>query len=144
MKGALEELGINLQDTDIFITHYHGDHFGLVHRLMSAGISVYMSEIDAGTVAKIGTGAIMAEIVNFIRMSGIPEDEAKEMVPPDATRPFRADYSLVFKFLKDNDFLEVGITGSDASQSRATQKDRSASMNQSAKFSFREIIFSAI
>jgi glyoxylase-like metal-dependent hydrolase (beta-lactamase superfamily II) len=33
MQAGLRELGVDLKETDFFITHMHADHFGLVGRL---------------------------------------------------------------------------------------------------------------
>lgn len=47
MDQALAELGINMEETDLFITHVHTDHSGLVQHLFRPGISVWMGEDDA-------------------------------------------------------------------------------------------------
>jgi len=46
MKQGLEELEIDIYKTDMFITHMHSDHTGLVPDLMNENSTIYMSEID--------------------------------------------------------------------------------------------------
>ncbi len=35
MQAGLKEIGIDLRETDFFITHLHADHFGLVSSLVT-------------------------------------------------------------------------------------------------------------
>ncbi|MDR7855804.1 MBL fold metallo-hydrolase [Tissierella sp.] len=44
--GGLEELGIDIKDTELFITHLHSDHSGMASIFMEAGVNIYASEID--------------------------------------------------------------------------------------------------
>ena len=43
MTTGLREVGVDLEKTDIFITHLHADHFGLVTKLVTASSHVYFS-----------------------------------------------------------------------------------------------------
>ena len=43
---AFTELGISLKDTDIFLTHMHADHTGLVEQLKKECGKIYISERD--------------------------------------------------------------------------------------------------
>jgi glyoxylase-like metal-dependent hydrolase (beta-lactamase superfamily II) len=43
---ALYELGIDLDYTDIFLTHFHADHTGLICSLLTGKNKVYCSDID--------------------------------------------------------------------------------------------------
>ncbi len=108
VNAALDALKINPEDVDFFITHYHGDHFGLVHRLLKHGSRVYISKTDAETIGKIGSGAMTRDIDRFIRLSGMPREEAKNIIPPDAGGPFRIDQGFPFIFIDDKDVLTVG------------------------------------
>lgn len=47
MDQALFELGVNIAETDLFITHVHTDHSGLVQHLFRPGTTVWMGEDDA-------------------------------------------------------------------------------------------------
>ena len=46
MSDALNNLKVDLKQTDIFITHLHVDHLGLVEKLASNSSRVYLSNID--------------------------------------------------------------------------------------------------
>lgn len=47
LTTGLKEIGIAMDDTDIFITHLHTDHAGLCARIASPSSKIYMSRIDS-------------------------------------------------------------------------------------------------
>lgn len=47
MDAGLQELGFSMEDTDIFVTHIHGDHSGLVHYLASPHTRVFCDAYTA-------------------------------------------------------------------------------------------------
>lgn len=57
LKHALTELGVDMAETDIFLTHLHSDHCGLTKRVAHPASVVYMSEADG----KIMNAAAEAE-----------------------------------------------------------------------------------
>jgi glyoxylase-like metal-dependent hydrolase (beta-lactamase superfamily II) len=46
LKAGIAELGLDMAKTDIFITHCHADHCGLVPEIASPAAVVYMSGVD--------------------------------------------------------------------------------------------------
>ena len=50
VMGALKELGLALSDTDIFLTHLHADHTGLIEVLKKECGRIYISERDSKIV----------------------------------------------------------------------------------------------
>jgi glyoxylase-like metal-dependent hydrolase (beta-lactamase superfamily II) len=51
----LEQLGVDLNRTDLFLTHLHSDHTGLAMELHRPGCRIYMSETDGGLLAASST-----------------------------------------------------------------------------------------
>jgi glyoxylase-like metal-dependent hydrolase (beta-lactamase superfamily II) len=51
MCMGLDTLGLNLADTDFFITHFHADHLGLVSDLMTKGTKIYLNGPVLGCLA---------------------------------------------------------------------------------------------
>jgi glyoxylase-like metal-dependent hydrolase (beta-lactamase superfamily II) len=104
---ALYELGVDLDYTDIFLTHSHADHSGLVCSLLTGKNKVYCSDID-GTI-----------------MNGILSDKLKDMVNinldlSSTPQPRRLDYknhpAMVFVMdrvidytpVSEGDIIEIG------------------------------------
>jgi len=50
MQSSLKKLGVDLRQTDFFITHIHADHFGLVSELAKDPSKVYFNHPDAAIV----------------------------------------------------------------------------------------------
>lgn len=72
MQAGLSELGVDLRETDFFITHLHADHFGLVTSLTTETSKIYFNRPDAEHMSGGGTWDTMIE---FAQLSGFPEDE---------------------------------------------------------------------
>ncbi len=47
MKDGLNKLGIDLKSTDIFVTHFHADHFSLVPKLITPTTNIYFNRPEA-------------------------------------------------------------------------------------------------
>jgi glyoxylase-like metal-dependent hydrolase (beta-lactamase superfamily II) len=50
LEAGLDELGVDLERTDIIATHYHADHQGLVATLLREGSRAFMGELDAEAI----------------------------------------------------------------------------------------------
>jgi glyoxylase-like metal-dependent hydrolase (beta-lactamase superfamily II) len=108
MQAALKKLDVDVKKTDFFITHAHGDHIGLVTRLIHAGSIVYINELDAQVISKIKTGVILSEIRTLLQMSGFPEKDPEKILPPRVKDEFSPRETLPFRFVEDRDILERG------------------------------------
>jgi glyoxylase-like metal-dependent hydrolase (beta-lactamase superfamily II) len=109
MQNALRKLDINLEKTDYFITHSHGDHIGLVYELVRSGSIVYINELETQTISKIQTGILSSETAVFLRTSGFPEKDPDKIIPPRAIREFKRGGSPPFTFVDDQDAIKRGI-----------------------------------
>lgn len=43
---GLQELNVRMEDTDIFLTHLHSDHTGLLPEVASASSRVFIDDLD--------------------------------------------------------------------------------------------------
>lgn len=74
MVRALGELNVQMEDTDLFITHLHSDHAGLLSYLVTPETRVFMSEPDAYIVGG-GQGSSYWQIFSrFLISSGLIAD----------------------------------------------------------------------
>ena len=102
--AQLKGLDINLAKTDVFITHMHPDHSGLVLELVRAGARAFCSREDA---KMINTENVSGFFLSFITMCGFPT------VPQSESRS-HTGYSLYlgeevdFTYVEDGDKLTYG------------------------------------
>jgi len=71
MMAGLDEIGVDLNITDFFVTHLHADHFGLVPSLLKPGRKAYMGWLDTGHIqARSG----FLNMNHYAGQSGFPKD----------------------------------------------------------------------
>ncbi|HOE16178.1 MAG TPA: MBL fold metallo-hydrolase [Syntrophorhabdaceae bacterium] len=108
MHKSLEKLGVDLERTDLFITHFHMDHFGLAPTLISDNSTIYFNKTESAGIDWVRSGNFLQELTDSGRMSGFPEDELQEAL---TFRPVHDHWwrkPLPFTFLADGDRLEAG------------------------------------
>lgn len=75
MQQGLSELGVRMEDTDIFLTHMHIDHIGLVPDLVTPDTRVYMSEVDTAFQLQVCRPSINSATAEVMRRVGFPEKQ---------------------------------------------------------------------
>jgi len=70
MKQGLSEIGVDLEKSDIFITHLHADHFSLVSKLATPNTRIYFNRPDAEIVESYRG---IDSILPFAARHGFPE-----------------------------------------------------------------------
>ena len=108
MQKSLSELGVDLENTDFFITHCHGDHFGLVSRLVKDESIVYINKVEADTIDIIKSGGLFDDIESIALMSGFPEKDIKDILSSLSKFEFRYRDFSPFRFVEDGDSLSIG------------------------------------
>ncbi|WP_341963245.1 MBL fold metallo-hydrolase [Planococcus maritimus] len=88
----------------IFLTHYHPDHFGYAGGLQQkTGARLSMSKIDADAGMKSWNEEFLGALPGYYKAAGIPQEAAQEMV--DNTRAFQP---LIKPFPKVGHYFEEG------------------------------------
>lgn len=75
IKTVFHDLGIRLEDTDIFLTHLHGDHTGCIERLKHICKKIYISKYDGTAVNRTMTPEYWAEAMAVQQHMGIPKGQ---------------------------------------------------------------------
>lgn len=103
LLDGIEQLGVDLQDLDYFITHMHGDHAGLVNELTRPDSRVYCSKIDAEL---INFGSHSEHFLTYFTMHGFPplnhEDSHLLM------KQYFPGGGINHTFVQDGDVINVG------------------------------------
>lgn len=104
---AMKQLDISMSNTDLFITHLHGDHSGLVKYLAVAETNVWGGKYFAQTAALGNNGPQWSYFEDFITESGLraTENITQEDHPGYrfASEPFER-----VSVVKDGDMIQVG------------------------------------
>ena len=108
MQASLKKLGVDLGKTDYFITHFHGDHFGLVLSLITDQSIIYFNKPESEIIDRIRDRTFMGNMINFTRMSGFPENEIENIFPPSAAYEYKFKGPVPFRFMEDGDPLSIG------------------------------------
>ncbi len=109
LRAGLEELGIDEQRTDFFITHFHADHLGLATAFAAANARVYLNEPEAAYLAARRTpGSFQAELAEHARMEGFPEEAIRQVLEQHPGFKYSPPNYPEFEILHDGDRLCVG------------------------------------
>jgi glyoxylase-like metal-dependent hydrolase (beta-lactamase superfamily II) len=105
MQRGLNALGLDLSKSDIFITHRHIDHFGLVSKLLADSTRIFMGRQDKVLLeAWKGIGTI----ADYARLNGFPEKEIKAVFDKHPASQFDLDWVRQTKTLDDGDVITIG------------------------------------
>lgn len=108
MERQLQEIGVDLDKTDIFLTHLHSDHAGLAPELIRPGCRIFISRIDGAQLMGPNRDARWRETFDDYIREGFSPAEMEELWttnPAKVAAPVPYDdYTL----LEDGDTLEYG------------------------------------
>jgi glyoxylase-like metal-dependent hydrolase (beta-lactamase superfamily II) len=106
MHKGLDTVGIDLSKSDIFITHLHADHFGLVSELATDSTNIFFSRPDKELMESWeGFGAMVA----YAGQNGFPEDQLKAAIDKHPGARYGSDWIPETKVWDDGDVIDVGV-----------------------------------
>ena len=108
MLSELELLGVAMTETDIFLTHMHADHSGLIAELASASTKIYMSAIDAVFLNSVSLSETQERQVRSYVSEGFPAEEAEVFMRRRAREGLGAVKPKDYSCLNDGDVLSYG------------------------------------
>lgn len=76
LLAQMNELDITLDDTDIFLTHLHVDHCGLISRLKTEKNKIYASALDKAYIDNFQNPTNWPWIGENNLWAGVPDDDA--------------------------------------------------------------------
>ena len=108
MERQLEEIGVDRDRLDIFLTHLHSDHMGLAPELIRPGCRVYIGRVDgARLTAPDQEGRWRTIFTEYVRDGFSPEEMERlwDTNPAKVAAPPPWDG---YTFLEDGDVLTYG------------------------------------
>lgn len=109
MEQSLDELGVDRDKLDFFITHLHSDHIGQLGYLAKEHSTVYFNANEANTVALASEEkGFKTYIVMLAKLSGFAGDELHKSLADHPGGEWRGPRWTNFTILNDGDKLEIG------------------------------------
>lgn len=102
MRGV-NELGLDMRQTDLFITHFHADHCGLTARIVAPGAAVYMSRIDKEMFdeSMFGKAGPWRGMEDALQCEGYPAEALRETHKVNPARIYASDKPFDAVLLED-------------------------------------------
>ena len=110
LLGNLDELDVDLNRTDLLLTHFHIDHSGLVGELATENSKIYCSAVDASILTSImyNQKKRLDEHAGFYIANGFPEQKFKGLFAKNPGYSFNTEKKINFTTMADGDILEIG------------------------------------
>ena len=108
LTQGLEEIGADMDQTDIFLTHLHSDHIGLAQVIAKPGSRIYISSIDKELMLKFRTPAYRREVDNRFLRFGFTEEELKENRETNPAMVYLPEKAGYYTGLEDDAVLDLG------------------------------------
>lgn len=107
MNRGLDEIGVDLNKTDIFLTHLHSDHTGLAGHLQRERCRVYMNEIDLDLIHKFKEEHYWtAAEKRFVKL-GFSEEELAENRQKNPAMIYLPSKEISYTGVRDGDTIEL-------------------------------------
>ncbi len=105
LESGLQELEFHLEDTDLFVTHMHADHSGLVSELVARGATPYASRVDGEVIS---SGIKWDSMLAAAAENGFPQEELEQVVSRHPGHRYRSAGGVDFRFLGEGDTVSAG------------------------------------
>ena len=107
LVSGLKECGVDLRQADLFITHMHADHSGLMSAIAEEGAKIYFGGADA-EIIRYPAHEHWDEMIDFASRCGFPREELERAVGNHPGRRYNPSTSLNLHILKNGDTVSVG------------------------------------
>lgn len=109
IEQGLAELQLDLSDVDLFVTHMHADHSGLLHTLDCPGLRLFAQPVDAEIINRMFCDEDpLADLREAACQNGFAPEEAKQAILRHPGNDIGAKHGLVFHPALDQQIFAVG------------------------------------
>jgi glyoxylase-like metal-dependent hydrolase (beta-lactamase superfamily II) len=105
MHSGLLEIGVSLDQTDIFITHLHADHYSLVSELATPETRVWFNRPDAEIVESWDG---LEWMFDYSSKHGFPVDRLRVALATHPASKFGTGWTPEFKIITDGECIQYG------------------------------------
>ena len=108
LTQALDALRVHAEDTDIFVTHMHADHSGLVGHLAGKDTRIYMSRVDGQITLNGRNDPYWEKLKQFYTLTGLASLGLVDEVSAHPGYAFASPPMDAVVFVEDGQELKVG------------------------------------
>ena len=94
LRSALQDLRVDMARTDVFATHFHIDHLGLIAAIAHEDTRVYLSARDEELFRGRGASSYRGTVKARLSCEGFPPDELDELERTDACLIPRVEWPM--------------------------------------------------
>ena len=105
LEAGIQELAVDLERTDFFITHLHADHLGLVSELVRGSSKVYFNAPDAKIIDDPNH---WDKMIAYALANGFPEEGINPIMLEHPGRKYQTHDPLNFTLLQEGDRVSIG------------------------------------
>lgn len=110
MSASLQKLGVDLNKTDIFVTHFHVDHIGLAGTLATDNSKVYLNERETRQMNSVRDNWVghWKKLLDVYVANGFPAEDALISMESHPLHKYGLNREVAFSIAQDGDTIEVG------------------------------------
>lgn len=108
LRTGLKELEIDINNSDLYLTHLHSDHVGLAATIMPEESTIYMGRVDYDYLMTSVTGSHWEDMDKMFHSHGFPDDKIIELHTKNPARAFQDAGPFDAVKLEDGDKFTVG------------------------------------
>lgn len=109
LTDDLKELGVDMRKTDIFLTHFHTDHSGLVSSIATDETTIYIGDLDRHLLERTsGDHTYWDDMTNRYVKEGLSMEAAIENMTKNPARIYITEYKYPYTSVFDGDTIQVG------------------------------------
>ncbi len=105
MMDGLSSLHVDLNSMDIFITHLHADHFGLISELATPKTRIYFNRPDTEIIENWQG---FEPMIQYAAQNGFPEDILRSALHQHPGFKYGSKWLPALSILNDGDLLNIG------------------------------------
>lgn len=105
---GLNELGLDMGRTALFLTHLHSDHIGLAQDFAEIGCPIYMNPIDYNIFRSMKQGTMWPYLEEIFRDEGFPAEEIPRQATENQGRRYAPDSVFPIEEVTDGTKLQLG------------------------------------
>lgn len=108
LLDGLKELNIDMNKTDIFLTHLHSDHVGLVNKIITENSKIYMGRVDYEFLSLSLKGVNWSKAEKRFEEEGFPKEIALRLQESNQARKFAPEKLFEAILLEDGEDFTIG------------------------------------